>query len=700
MSLDEIIKSMSQEYLEKAALKLSKTGIQKTLAQDKIAVNISHIKEKLSDRVDFLKRLERLSGNALEIFHYVSISGYSLEISLTVHGKFSPETGECIDNFVLFPVPDGKASTRLVIPLEYAIYSLDNEHFGFLTLLKALVRIYTFNQIISMGRKLGVNRSTDKISMVMDTYRRFLDGASGELKRMNEAEKRLFQFIEESNGIVSWDVIENKFQLGIFAGYYGPDVGSLIGASVSTGNPMKSLLLKGLLIPVLGDMYSEVRAMAIPEEIYIAILRDKLTADRKARSSKDSVAKIPSIKMPGTRLFENLKAVMAAIYYLQTRNKRINVDVLSRYLSITETDILYAIAMGYQYGLLDGTNTKMSLVQGAMNDLDRDGFYEIILKKTLEYFAVRDPADSHDFQETISVIASGILRNYLYDMKEPATVKHIMDDISSSEAFLVNARHLKSLSLSMHDLGSTQKSGNKTKPVSMEDSIKSLLELHLSLLSKLGYILVSSDPIEPDTSILPDREFIKILDNPSEIDKIRLRLKGKDDVRVLPDFEILVDIGTKFSSLARIIRFADLEKIDRICVLRLTPKSIMGALNAGVSGKDIIQLLQGKSSTGLPENVRQTILDVAGNSHVVNVIRCSAILRVDDPLTLDRIASDPLISQMIQDRVDRNIAALKEDISLSKLVTEMRKKGFVVPFALEEARRLERRRNYGRAWDW
>ena len=264
----------------------------------------------------------------------------------------------------------------------------------------------------------------------------------------------------------------------------------------------------------------------------------------------------------------------------------------------------------------------------------------------------------------------------------------------------MNARHLKALSLSRHDLGSTQKSGNKSKPVSMEDSIKSLLGLQLSLLSRLGYILVSYDPIETDTSIMPDREFIRILDNPSEIGKIRLRLKGKDDIKVLPDFEILVDIGTKFSSLARIIRFADLEKIDRICVLRLTPKSIMGALNEGVSGKDIIQLLQGKSSTGLPENVRQTILDVAGNSHVVNVIRCSAILKVDDPTTLDRIASDSSISQMIQERVDRNIAALKEDVSLSKLVTEMRKKGFVVPFALEEARKLERRRNYGRGWDW
>ena len=429
MNLDEIIKSMSQEYLEKAALKLSKTGIQKTLAQDKIAVNTSHIREKLRDRLDFLKRLEGLSDKALEIFQYVSLSGYSLEIPMTVDRKFSPETGECIDNFVLFPVPDGKASTRLVIPLEYAIYSLDNENFGFLTLLKALVRIYTFNQIISMGRKLGVNRSTDKISTVTDIYRRFLDDAPGEMKRMNEAEKRLFQFIEESNGVVSWDVIENKFQLGIFAGYYGPDVGSLIGASVSTGNPLKSLLLKGILIPVLGDMYNEVKAVAIPEEIYIANLRDKLIADRKSRSKKDSAVKIPSIRIPGARLFENLKAVMAAIYFLQTRNKRINVDVLSRYLSITETDILYAIAMGYQYGLLEGTNTKMSLVEGAMNDLDRDGFYEIILKKTLEYFAVRGPDDSHDFQETISVIASGILRSYLYDMKEPATVKRIMDDI-------------------------------------------------------------------------------------------------------------------------------------------------------------------------------------------------------------------------------------------------------------------------------
>lgn len=45
-----------------------------------------------------------------------------------------------------------------------------------------------------------------------------------------------------------------------------------------------------------------------------------------------------------------------------------------------------------------------------------------------------------------------------------------------------------------------------------------------------------------------------------------------------------------------------------------------------------------------------------------------------------------------------NIASLKEGISLAKRVTEMRKRGFIVPFALEEARKLERRRNYDQDW--
>lgn len=99
-----------------------------------------------------------------------------------------------------------------------------------------------------------------------------------------------------------------------------------------------------------------------------------------------------------------------------------------------------------------------------------------------------------------------------------------------------------------------------------------------------SYILVSSTPLDPDTSILPENEFIKVLEDPSEIGKIRVRIKGWDDIKVLPDYEILVDIGTKFSLLAKIIRLADLEKIDTICVLRLTPKSIMGALNEGISG--------------------------------------------------------------------------------------------------------------------
>ena len=701
MSLDEVLKSLNQEFLEKVALKLSKTGIQKTLAQEKIAVNASHLKEKLEDRLDFRRRLEGLSENAMEIFHYVFISGYSLEVPLTGANKFAPETEECIENLVLFPISGGRNSTMLVMPLEYAIYSLETDNLGHLSLLNALITTYTFGQLTSIGRKIGIKRNVDKISMAMDICREVLNGASRELKQLNEAEKRLFQFVADNSGVVAWDVIEDKFQSKIHSTYYGPDAGTLIGTSIPSGDPLKSLLLKGLLIPELAYRYNEVKAIAIPEEIYVSFLRDKLQSIKNAHGNRDAAVKYPSIKMPETRLFENLKAVMAIIYFLQTRNKRVNVDIIAKYLSsTTETDILYALAIAYRFDLIAGSGTKISLAENALKDLDRVDFYEKILKEIIESFIIPSTVAPNNIQDNIGILARGIMRNYLYNMMEPTSVGNLIENISSSESFMMSIRHLKALSLTRRDFDSTQKSGDKKTPVSLEDSVKSVIKSHLALLSNLGYLLVSSTPLDLDTSVLPDKELLKIMERPSEIGKIRVRLKGPDDIKVLPDYEILVDIGTKFSILAKIIRFADLEKIDRICVLRLTSKSIMGALNDGISGNEIIQLLQDKSSTGLPENVRQTVLDLSGKSHVVNIVMCSAILKVDDPLTLDRIYSDTYISQMVGERVDRNIATLKEDISLSRLVTEMRKKGFIVPFALEEARKMEKRRKYGRGWGW
>lgn len=699
MSLDEVLKSLDKEYLEKIPHRVSGQGLQKTLTVNRISVNAGDIKDLLKDRLDFERRLNSLSPMALRVFQRVFGSGYSFKVQLQ-DDQFDTGMEECLDKFITFPIPAGNGETMLILPLEYAIYSLGKQNLGQLSLLKALIMTYTSGQITRIGRNTGIRKSGDKIGMAIELCKGILNGAAREIGDMNEKEKTLFHFIEDNEGVVSLDIIQSKFHIGIQTMYSGTDAGALLGSSMPTGNPLTSLLLKGLVIPERGDRYNEIKAIAIPEEIYISILGDRLSAVKRVSSRRNGKEKPPAIRIPDTKIFENLKATIAAIYFLQTRSKRMSIDALAKYVSISEAEMLYALAIGYRYSLISGTSTKVILTGDAMKELDRESFYEEVKRDILNIFVSRVEDEPLNLQESISVITRLLITDYLYNMQGPCTVRSIIEDISASVAFIMSIRQVKALSLTLRGFGSMAESNNKVEPVSMAESARSLIKSQLSLLSDLGCLLVSSTPPDLDTTVLPDKEFIKIIEKPSEISSIRVKLPGSEKIKVLPDHEILVDIGSKFSLLAKIIRFADLEKSDRVCVLRITPKSITGALNDGMSANEIIRLLQGSSSTGLPENVKQTVIDVAGKGNAVNIIRCSAILRVDDPITLDRIISDKFISQMITERVDRNIVALKEDISLPKLVTDMRKRGFIVPFDLEEAKKIEKRRKYSRRWDW
>lgn len=86
---------------------------------------------------------------------------------------------------------------------------------------------------------------------------------------------------------------------------------------------------------------------------------------------------------------------------------------------------------------------------------------------------------------------------------------------------------------------------------------------------------------------------------------------------------------------------ADLESSGGASVYRFSDRSIRRALDAGRSSIDLLQFLERRSRTAVPQPLTYLVQDVARRHGRVRVGAAGAYVRSDDPAVLDEIAADP-----------------------------------------------------------
>ncbi len=80
-----------------------------------------------------------------------------------------------------------------------------------------------------------------------------------------------------------------------------------------------------------------------------------------------------------------------------------------------------------------------------------------------------------------------------------------------------------------------------------------------------------------------------------------------------PTFEILAPVGLPLRSLWRLGELAELKSVDRASTYVLTRESVRGALDEGWRSDLLIRFLAEGSQVGVPQNVKSTIRNWAGN---------------------------------------------------------------------------------------
>jgi len=147
-----------------------------------------------------------------------------------------------------------------------------------------------------------------------------------------------------------------------------------------------------------------------------------------------------------------------------------------------------------------------------------------------------------------------------------------------------------------------------------------------------------------------------------------------EEFLVQPDLTVVVP-GPPASELRRELALAaDLESTGGASVYRLGPTSLRRALDAGRTGSDLLQFFTARSRTPLPQALRYLINDVATQHGRLRAGSGTSYLRCDDASLLDRVMAEPTLESLGLQRIAPTVLVCTSGIST--ILERLRTAGF------------------------
>ena len=148
-------------------------------------------------------------------------------------------------------------------------------------------------------------------------------------------------------------------------------------------------------------------------------------------------------------------------------------------------------------------------------------------------------------------------------------------------------------------------------------------------LSRLGRHLLGGEPLEEVASV-----------------------NSAPPLVVQPNFELIVlDATSNLGLLARLDHFSDRQSLDRAAVYRLTRESLVRGLAHGLTGSEVIAVLEEASRAPLPQNVRYSLEEWARLYESVHLRWRASLLEAGSPAELDRWLADPELAPLLGKRL-------------------------------------------------
>lgn len=145
---------------------------------------------------------------------------------------------------------------------------------------------------------------------------------------------------------------------------------------------------------------------------------------------------------------------------------------------------------------------------------------------------------------------------------------------------------------------------------------------------------------------------------------------------VQPNMEIIAGQHIHPTLLLTACRFAHIGTYQQAIILKISADSIRTALDQGMTGKEIISFMEKHSASGVPQNVRHTVDDIAAKHGLVRLGKCDAILVVRDEHLLEEIQANRKLAKYVDRMLTPQVAAVSGS-QYDAFIKELRKAGYL-----------------------
>lgn len=145
---------------------------------------------------------------------------------------------------------------------------------------------------------------------------------------------------------------------------------------------------------------------------------------------------------------------------------------------------------------------------------------------------------------------------------------------------------------------------------------------------------------------------------------------GTGALVVQPSGEVIADDGVPFEDLRRLARAAAVRSVDAVAIFALSRATVLKAAQRGENLGKLKDLLVARSRVPLPQPVAFLLDEIGARVGEVEVVPCSAVLKVRDPMILKSLR-ESLVP------LGDHIAALPPSADPDALLERLRKAGYL-----------------------
>jgi hypothetical protein len=693
--ISDILGKMDRSYLDYISKMTEQITRQKTLAKISYTKDPESARKILGDGNQFDFRFNSLSKEAKEFYWVLYASGrvWKRENIPVNESKstLKPEVHECLDKLVVFGLPSRENPEIIIIPVDYAILHDFRSGSSSLSLVDAL-KSYSVTLLNKIAKDYNLRTSDSKTAVTIETYSTIVKNLERTLQNLSPTENRIMDYLMANDGILGFEELTDHFKIKNKNAYYNRvDFGNLFSpGAYSGGEQFISLLKKGLVYCSKRMYYSSIDTVYLPDEVIMKLREIRVKKVKSPESRRKESESIYSIlKNYAVDYAAEMKATFLAIYYLETRGKKRSSEFIGKFVSMPEEDLDMVLEHSKIEGWLKGGTSNMAITPDGLKFIEERNFASRLKQHVYDehiFSAWKATGElRHIFLDNLRML----FLDAIYHMQYPEKLEDLSAEVKSGDNYFKLSRSLR-IALMQDDMFISNSGSLVFMKQNMENEMSMwILEL-ISFLSIYGLVRMSSPVMASDVYIFPEQEFIEVYDKKGDIRYEDDKRSEQKPVKVLPNNDILVGIGADFTDLKKVADFSELVSADLVCTFRITKASLSAYLNKSGKITEVISFLKKKSSVPVPDTVLRLISDMEKKVDEVRVTKCQAVLQVDDRTVIDGIMNITGIADMIEKRISPEILAIKEGVSLYKFVTELRKKGYIVPIKVEKEKKSRR----------